>query len=304
MTCGAKLPPIWLNYDTFASGVEHDLRHPRKRFATHLWNIGIPIKVKSRRKVALLVETSRSYGRDVLRGIADFARTRGNWTLLHQEMTIDVLLPEWMKEARVDGVIARVDKRTIDSLRHLGVPDDLGVIGVDDDDAVCPLSNPPLSSVRPNAEREGYRAAEILDAMIKGNLTQDAVEFIPPKAVVQRTSTRVIAVDDREVARVCGFIREHACDVIDVHDVAEFTTLSRRQLERRFRSELDRTPHEEITAVQIDRVKQLLRESDMTLEEITPLAGYSHKEQLWTVFKRVCGETPEAYRRRMVSSQA
>lgn len=394
----------------------------------------MPERIKTRRKVALLVETSRSYGRDVLRGIADFARTRSNWSLLHQEMTIDVLLPEWMKKAKIDGVIARVDKRTIDSIRHLGVPcvdvrcshrfpgipqvetddrkvaelafehlwdrgfrrfaycgfkyahysesrlrsfrdavdrtdchlsvyetsgerdaattsveesggadtealsawltsltpptgifvcndirgqqvlnacsglglavpDDLGVIGVDDDDAVCPLSNPPLSSVRPNAERVGYRAAEILDAMINGTLAQDAVEFIPPKTVVQRTSTRVIAVDDREVARVCGFIREHACDGIDVHDVAEFTSLSRRQLERRFRSELNRTPHEEITAVQIDRVKQLLRESDMTLEQIAPFAGYSHKEQLWTVFKRVCGETPGAYRRRVVSGE-
>lgn len=395
----------------------------------------MPAKVKSRRKVALLVETSRSYGRDLLRGIADFARTRSNWSLLHQEMTIDVLLPEWMREARIDGVIARVDTRTIDPLRHLGVPcvdvrcsqsfpgipqvetddrkvaqlafehlwdrgfrrfaycgfkyahysesrlryfrdavnsavcslsvyethgqrdapitsveesgvadaealsawltsltpptgifvcndirgqqvlnvcsglglavpDDLGVIGVDDDDAICPLSNPPLSSVRPNAERVGYRAAEILDAMIDGNLVQGAVEFIPPTAIVQRMSTRVIAVDDREVARVCRFIREHACDGIDVHDVAEFTSLSRRQLERRFRTELNRTPHEEITAVQIDRVKQLLRESDMTLEQIAPLAGYSHKERLGAVFKRVCGETPGAYRRRMVSEQA
>lgn len=79
-------------------------------------------RVKTRRKVALLVETSRSYGRDVLRGIAHFARTRSDWSLLHREMTIDVLLPEWMKQTAIDGVIARVDNRTISPLRQLGVP--------------------------------------------------------------------------------------------------------------------------------------------------------------------------------------
>lgn len=390
----------------------------------------MPTKVKTRRKVALLVETSRSYGRGLLRGIAHFARTRSHWSLLHQEMTIDVTLPDWMKESPIDGVIARVDSRSISPIRELGVPcvdvrcsqifegipqvetddrkvselafehlwergfrrfafcgfknahysdarlrsfrelvteaeypltvyeteglrgapttsleesgmadidalstwlssltpptglyvcndvrgqqvlnvcrgldldipDDVGVIGVDNDDAISPLSDPPLSSVRPDAERVGYRAAEILETMMSGSPAPDDIEFVSPETVVQRLSTQVIAVEDREVARVCRFIREHACDGIDVNDVAEFTSLSRRQLERRFRSELNRTPHEEITAVQIDRVKQLLRESDMTLEQLAPLVGYSHKERLGAVFRRECGETPGAYRRRM-----
>ena len=82
----------------------------------------MPPKVKTPRKVALLVETSRSYGRDLLRGIALFARTRSNWALLHQEMTIDASLPDWMKEMSIDGVIARVDTLTIEPLRALRVP--------------------------------------------------------------------------------------------------------------------------------------------------------------------------------------
>lgn len=393
----------------------------------------MPPRVKTSRKVALLVETSRSYGRDLLRGIALFARTRGNWSLLHQEMTIDALLPDWIRDSTISGVIARVDTRTIDPLRQLElpcvdvqcsqsfpgipqvetddrkvaklafehlwergfrrfafcgfqfahysearlrffrqfvddagcplsiyetrgirnapvtsieetglvdvkpmsawlaslapptglfvcndirgqqvlnafrgldltVPDDVGVIGVDDDDTICPLSDPPLSSVRPDAERVGYRAAEILNAMMNGRSAPKTVEYISPKFVVQRMSTQVIAVDDREVARVCRFIREHACDGIDVHDVAEFTSLSRRQLERRFRNELNRTPHEEITAAQISKVKQLLRETTMTLEQIAPLAGYTHKERLSAVFKRETGDTPGDYRRKRVSN--
>lgn len=385
---------------------------------------------KRARKVALLVETSRSYGRDVLRGIARFARTRSHWSLLHEEMTIDALPPDWMESAGLSGVIARVDAWTVEPLRRLripcvdvqcvgrfaaipqvetddrqvselafrhlwdrgfrrfafcgfqyahysearlhsfarlvqnagcelsvyetpaakdqpvtsiersglvdvdplgawlqsltpptgllvcndirgqqvlnlcralqlAVPDDLGVIGVDDDDAICPLCDPPLSSVRPDAERVGYRAAEILDAMMLGNAPPDDLELVPPVSVVQRRSTQVMAVEDRGVAQVMRFIREHACDGIDVSDVVEFSQWSRRQLERRFRSELNRTPHEEITAVQVERVKQLLAESEMTLEEMAPLAGYRHKERLAAVFKRECGETPGTYRRRM-----
>ena len=68
------------------------------------------MKFKTRPKVALLVETSRSYGRDLLRGVTRFVRTRNNWSLLHQEMTIDSVAPEWIEESAIAGVIARVDR--------------------------------------------------------------------------------------------------------------------------------------------------------------------------------------------------
>lgn len=184
----------------------------------------------------------------------------------------------------------------------IAVPDDIAIIGVDDDDAICPLTDPPLSSVRPNAEQVGYRAAEILFAVISGKPAPTATEYVPPLRVVPRLSTQVSAVEDREVARVCRFIREHACGGINVNDVAKFTALSRRQLERRFRAELDRTPHQEITIVQVARVQQLLRETEMTLEQMTPLAGYAHKESLSAVFKRETGETPGEYRSRVAFS--
>lgn len=116
-------------------------------------------------------------------------------------------------------------------------------------------------------------------------------------------STQVAAVEDREIARVCRFIRQHACDGIKVKDVAEITNLSRRQLERRFRSELNRTPHEEITAAQVAKAKQLLAEADMTLEQITPLAGYSHKERLCAVFKREVGQTLGEYRKQLADTK-
>lgn len=384
---------------------------------------------RMRKNVALLIESSRSYGRSVLRGIAQFSRTKGNWSLLHEEMTIDAEVPKWLAESGADGVIARLDDHIIDPLRRLqvpivdvrcrrnysgiprvetderavaqlvfqhlwqrgfrrfafcgyggahysetrlrcfrklvsavdcplsvyetdgapeaaltsiersgvldveplsewlsglqaptglfvcndirgqqalnacrrlgiSVPDDLGVIGVDDDDAICPLSDPPLSSVRPNAEHIGFRAAETLAELMNGQAPSDNTEYIAPTGVAQRLSTQVAAVDDREVARACRFIRENIGNHIDVSDVAKLTKLSRRQLERRFRLALHRTPHEEITAAQIARVKQLLTETDLSLERLAPLAGYDYKERLSAVFKRETGETPGQFRKR------
>ena len=118
-----------------------------------------------------------------------------------------------------------------------------------------------------------------------------------PKIVIERRSTQVVEMEDSELARVCRFIRTHACDGINVAMVAENTSLSRRQLERRFQEVHGRKPHEEITAVQIDRVKQLLRETEMTSEQIAPKSGYAHKESLSAVFKGVTGLTPGEYRR-------
>ena len=382
---------------------------------------------RKRKNVALLIESSRSYGRNLLRGIAQYSQTKGNWSLLHEEMTIDANLPNWLTNADVDGVIARLDDHIIDPLqglkipivdvrcrrnyknipqietddhevaRHvfehlwqrgfrrfafcgyrgahysenrlnsfrkmvaevncpfavyetegaseaaltsiersglldvdslsewlsglkpptgvfvcndirgqqalnvcrklgISVPDDLGVVGVDDDDAICPLSDPPLSSVRPNAELIGYRAAETLAELMDGKPPFSGREYIPPSGIAQRLSTQVIAVEDREVALACRFIRENTSHRIEVADIARATNLSRRQLERRFQSALKRTPHREITRAKIARIKQLLCETDLSLEQLAPLAGYDYKERLSAVFKRETGETPGQYR--------
>jgi LacI family transcriptional regulator len=81
------------------------------------------VSPKSRPQIALLVEASRAYGRELLRGVAFFARTQVNWSLLHQEMMLDSAIPDWMSSSRIDGVIARVDSHTIEPLRKLNVPD-------------------------------------------------------------------------------------------------------------------------------------------------------------------------------------
>ncbi|MFH5806364.1 substrate-binding domain-containing protein, partial [Alienimonas sp. DA493] len=192
-------------------------------------------------------------------------------------------------------------QQVLNACRRAGVdvPDGVAVVSVDDDDVICPLCDPPLSSVRPDAAGVGYRAAEILHGLLRGRRADSRLELAPPAGVTGRLSTQVSATRDREVARASRFIREHACDGIKVPDVVRHVSLSRRQLERRFRAGIGRTIHQEITAAQVARVRQLLAETDLPLERLAPLAGYEYKEMLSSVYKRETGETPGGYRRRV-----
>jgi LacI family transcriptional regulator len=113
----------------------------------------------------------------------------------------------------------------------------------------------------------------------------------------KRTSTDLLAIDDADVSATVRFIRARATDGINVEDVLRAVPLSRRVLESRFEKLLGRTPHEEITRVQIERVKELLAETDLPLAEVAHRAGYKHIEYMSVVFKRETGRSPSQYRR-------
>jgi LacI family transcriptional regulator len=199
------------------------------------------------------------------------------------------------------GIMAAYDIRgqqVLDACRGVGlaVPAEVAVIGVDNDELLCDLASPPLSSVIPNAHRTGYEAATLLDRMMTGRHVAAEAHLIAPLGIAARQSTDVLAVDDREVARAVQFIREHACDGINVPDVLRVVPLSRRVLEQRFQRLLGRTPREEILNVRLARVKQLLGDTDLPLYLIAERAGFEHAEYLSVVFKRETGKTPRAFR--------
>jgi LacI family transcriptional regulator len=181
--------------------------------------------------------------------------------------------------------------------RGVAVPDDVAVIGVDNDQIICELCDPPLSSVEPNTRQIGYDAAGLLDRMMAGQRASRAKTFIGPLGVVARASTDVLAIPDRLVAAALRYIRQHACDGIGVEEVLENVPLSRSTLERRFARYIGRAPKAEITRVQIERVKQLLRSTPFPLVQIADLTGYAHHESMCTIFKRETGKTPGEYRR-------
>jgi LacI family transcriptional regulator len=177
------------------------------------------------------------------------------------------------------------------------VPEELAVVGVDPEEILCDLCSPPLSSVEPDAEQIGYRAAEALDRIMQGSRPEQRVIRIPPLRVVTRLSTDTLAIQDRIVAMAARFIRTQALSGCSVDDVLKNVRVSRASLERRFRQQLNRSPQAEIRAVQLNRVKELLIETDYTLERIAGLCGFEHPEYMSVTFKRTCGQTPGQYRK-------
>ena len=208
----------------------------------------------------------------------------------------------WLHELpKPIGIMACYDIRgqqVLDACRSAGlaVPGEVAVIGVDNDALLCELASPPLTSVIPNAHRTGYEAAALLDRLMRGKKVARVANLIAPLGVAARQSTDVLAVDDREVARAVQFIREHACEGINVGDVLRAAPLSRRVLEQRFQRLLGRTPREEILHVRLGRVKQLLGETDLPLYLVAERTGFEHVEYLSVVFKRETGATPSAFR--------
>lgn len=190
-------------------------------------------------------------------------------------------------------------QQVLEACRNQGldVPDEVAVIGVDNDTLLCDLSSPPLSSVIPNTERTGYEAAKLLHQMMQGHKPAAAAHLISPLGVAARQSTEVLAIEDRHIASALRYIREHAHEQIHINSVMSGLPLSRRAFESRFKKMLGHTPHEEIARVRINRVKELLTETDLSLADIAERTGFRHVEYLSATFKKKAGMPPSWYRK-------
>ena len=194
-------------------------------------------------------------------------------------------------------------------IRGIAVPDTVAVIGVDNDEVLCELADPPLTSVAPACEQIGYRAAQYLDAMMDRGVASRAKPLaaehieIEPIGVVMRQSTDVVAMEDPRIVATVRYIRKHACEGINVEDVldhlgANRQIISRTALDRHFFEILGCTPKNYIMRVRLDRVKQLLMDTDYSLTRIAQLVGIEHPEYLSVMFKNMSGQTPAAFRHR------
>jgi LacI family transcriptional regulator len=180
----------------------------------------------------------------------------------------------------------------------LNVPEQVAVIGVDDDELICDLANPPLSSVAFDGEQAGFRAAEHLARQMAGEPLAAETIVVEPLRVNVRRSTDVIAVEDAHVSAAMRFIRENARRSIGVEDVVEQSQVSRRALEIRFQQRLGRGIREEIERARLNLVRQFLVETDVPAWKIAELTGFNQLPYLSRVFRRESGMTLSQYRRR------
>jgi len=181
-------------------------------------------------------------------------------------------------------------------LAALQVPDEVAVLGVDNDALVCDLSDPPISSVALTTEPAGYAAAELLDRLMRGEKMMGQRITVFATHIVTRTSTDITAVIDREVAAAVRFIREHADGAMQVGDVVNATMVSRRVLENRFRAALHRSIHQEIQRVRVNHIIQLLVGTDTTIKEIARRSGFESPWHIARYFRRLTGLSLREYR--------
>lgn len=384
------------------------------------------------RRVALLLETSREYGRGLLRGVSAYVHEHRSWSLYFQPDGLNRSLPSWINQWKGDGILVRlndpkaaewvyetglpaIDLRdvagnnklpavgpdnpevarmaaehflergfrhfgfcgmpirqyhhmdvrrncfrelvekagcscSIYELRHGGhlrrswdkeqdrlsawlkslptpaavmacnddygnlvldacqrsgllVPDHVAVMGVDDDKILCTLSEPPLSSVNPNLERIGYQSALLLDQMMDGAPPPQEFVAYSPLGITERQSSDTLATDDAEVAAAVRFIRSHACEGISVQQLVNHMLMSRSSLERRFRKALGKSPKAEILRIQLNRAKELLVCSSMSLARVAELSGFQSPNYFFEVFRKKAGTTPAKFRKQFSTAR-
>lgn len=209
----------------------------------------------------------------------------------------------WLKTIPLPaGIMAAHDLRgrqVLAAAQQLGlmVPEELAVIGVNNDEVRCELSVPTLSSVATDTFRIGYVAAEELARRMAGSAEPAGEVRIEPSKVVTRNSTDSLAIEDRAISAALSIIRQDACKGLSVEDVVKRAAIPRARLERGFRFFLGRSPQAEIRRIQLFRIKQLLTDTDLPLKQIALLTGFEHVEYMNVSFKRSVGETPGRFRR-------
>jgi LacI family transcriptional regulator len=212
-------------------------------------------------------------------------------------------LQKWIAKLKTPiGLMACCDGRArhvLQACRFVGrrVPEDVAIVGVDNDDVMCELAQPPLSSVEQGAMRVGYEAAALLDDMMHGKRPAHQRTAIPPERVVARHSTDVMAVADAEVAEALRFIRQNACRPIQVRDVLDMARMSRSTLDARFRAAIGRSIHLEIRRVQIETAERLLITTSMPIKEVVQRVGVSSVQYFTAMMRNATGKTPGEIRK-------
>jgi LacI family transcriptional regulator len=213
------------------------------------------------------------------------------------------IIANWLRSLpKPIGVMTSNDERgqhVIESCRiaQLMIPNHVAILGVGYDNLLCELSDPPLSSIKLNARHVGYIAAGLLDKMMTGKKVKIGNIFVKPVHIVVRQSTDIVAIDDIDVASALRFIHQQSKQPIQVNDVVNHTSVSRRVLERRFCKVINCSIYSEIRKVRMTQVARMLLETDMSISQIAFTMGYPGPDHIAAYFFREMGTTPGEYRK-------
>ena len=216
---------------------------------------------------------------------------------------------QWLKSLpKPIGIFCVSDVRgreLADACRVMGieVPGDVALLACGNDDLICRMTHPALSSVELPAVRMGEEAAGLLEQLMAGGPVPQGPVLVPVRRVVLRRSSETLAVSDPELAAALRYIRAHAGDWIGVRELLLNIPINRRTLERKFRAVLGRSPLEEIRRVRVEMAKELLAATDQTMAIVARQAGFSNSKQLSLIFHEEVGMTPTAYRKRFRAIQ-
>jgi LacI family transcriptional regulator len=208
------------------------------------------------------------------------------------------------------GIMACNDIRgqqVLNACRRAGiaVPEQVAVIGVDNDEVLCELSDPPLSSVMPDTRRIGYEAAALLDKLMRGERIERSDFYVNPLGIVTRRSTDTLVIQHRGAAQALSFLRRHYHERITLKDLAANLRVSLRSIQDAFREHVGRSLHGELDHLRVDRAKDLLQDSTLKLEAVAAACGFTDLRHFRRTFLRETGRTPQQYRRDLrVTSRA
>lgn len=211
---------------------------------------------------------------------------------------------EWLKSLpKPVGLFTCVDERSQQVAEAckksaLRIPDEVAILGVDNDEMICMLSSTPLSSVAINAEKGGYEAAAVLDRLMKRKKKIATAIEISPSHVVTRTSTDIVTVADGSVARALTFIRDNSKRELQVGDVAQAAGLSRRVLEKRFRKTVNRSIYEQIRQERVGLIIKLLADPKLRIADIADSLGFPDGAHISRYFRSQTGLSTATYRQR------
>lgn len=183
------------------------------------------------------------------------------------------------------------------SVSSISIPQDVAILGVDDDQTICGLADPPLSSIALDIVQGGYEAATQIDHYLSGRSDRLEDVVVRPIRITERTSSNILSIRDREVAKAIRFIHDHATQPLSVMDVVAQVPLSRRHLEVRFKRATRQTIQKYIMKYRVDKLAHLLLTGDRPITELSDEMGFVSPKNLSRQFRSVLGVSPQEYRR-------